>query len=70
MMGAVLASRSPSGSELPDMGFEDIGSDDFLKAELRPDTQIVINPESDRLQVLEPFSAWDKNEMEGIENLT
>jgi len=67
--GSSFSFSSPSGSELPDMGFEDIGSDDFLKAELRPDTQIVINPESDRLQVLEPFSAWDKNEMEELKIL-
>ena len=67
--GSSFSFTSPSGSELPDMGFEDIGSDDFLKAELRPDTQIVINPESDRLQVLEPFSAWDKNEMEELKIL-
>ena len=55
--------ESPSGSELPEMGFEKIGSDDFLKAELRPNTQIVINSESDRLQVLKPFSKWDGKEM-------
>ena len=55
--------ESPSGSELPEMGFEKIGSDDFLKAELRPNTQVVINSESDRLQVLEPFSKWDGKEM-------
>ena len=67
--GSSFSFAPPSGSELPDMGFEDIGSDDFLKAELRPDTQIVINPESDRLQVLEPFSAWDKNEMEELKIL-
>ena len=67
--GSSFSFSSPSGSELPDMGFEDIGSDDFLKAELRPDTQIVISPESDRLQVLEPFSAWDKNEMEELKIL-
>jgi aconitate hydratase len=67
--GSSFSFTSPSGSELPDMGFEDIGSDDFLKAELRPDTQIVISPESDRLQVLEPFSAWDNNEMEELKIL-
>ena len=67
--GSSFSFSSPSGSELPDMGFEDIGSDDFLKAELRPDTQIVINPESERLQVLEPFSAWDNNEMEELKIL-
>ena len=37
------------------MGFEKIGSDDFLKAELRPNTEIVIKEDSDRLQVLKPF---------------
>ena len=67
--GSSFSFTSPSGSELPDMGFEDIGSDDFLKAELRPDTQIVISPESERLQVLEPFSAWDNNEMEELKIL-
>ena len=55
--------ESPSGSELPEMGFEKVGSDDFLKAELRPNTQVVIDSDSDRLQVLEPFTKWDRNEM-------
>ena len=67
--GSSFSFSSPSGSELPDMGFEDIGSDDFLKAELRPDTQIVISPESERLQVLKPFSAWDNNEMKELKIL-
>ena len=67
--GSSFSFSSPSGSELPDMGFEDIGSDDFLKAKLRPDTQIVIKPESERLQVLAPFSAWNNNEMEELKIL-
>ena len=61
--------ESPIGSELPEMGFEKIGSDDFLKAELRPDTQVVIKPESDRLQVPEPFAQWNENEMENLKIL-
>jgi aconitase A len=40
-----------------------------LKAELRPDTQVVIKPESDRLQVLEPFSQWNEKEMENLKVL-
>ena len=67
--GSSFSFKSPTGSELPDMGFEEIGSDDFLKAELRPDTQVVINPDSERLQVLTPFSAWDNNEMEDLKIL-
>ncbi len=60
---------SPHGSELPELGFEDSSSEDFLKAELRPEAQIVINPESKRLQVLEPFDAWDNNEMKDLKIL-
>ena len=67
--GTSFSFSSPTGSELPNMGFEEIGSDDFLKAELRPDTQIVINPKSERLQVLAPFFEWDKNEMEELKIL-
>jgi len=67
--GSSFSFKSPTGSELPDMGFEEIGSDDFLKAELRPNTQVVINPDSERLQVLTPFSAWDNNEMEDLKIL-
>ena len=51
------------------MGFEKIGSDDFLKAELRPNTEIVIKEESDRLQVLEPFMEWNKEEMNNLKIL-
>ena len=67
--GGGFTFESPVGSELPEMGFEKIGSDDFLKAELRPDTQVVIKPESDRLQVLEPFAQWNENEMENLKIL-
>ena len=51
------------------MGFEKIGSDDFLKAELRPDTKIIIKEDSDRLHVLEPFVEWDKEEMNNLKIL-
>ena len=67
--GESFTFESPIGSELPEMGFEKIGSDDFLEAELRPDTQIVIKPGSDRLQALEPFAKWDKKEMKNLKVL-
>ena len=67
--GDTFTFESPIGSELPEMGFEKIGSDDFLKADLRPDTQVIIKPESDRLQVLEPFSQWNEKEMENLKVL-
>ena len=67
--GSCFSFESPIGSELPEMGFEKIGSDDFLKAELRPNTEIVIKEESDRLQVLEPFMEWNKEEMNNLKIL-
>ena len=51
------------------MGFEKIGSDDFLKAERRPNTEIVIKEKSNRLQVLEPFMEWNKEEMNNLKIL-
>ena len=67
--GSSFSFESPIGSELPEMGFEKIGSDDFLKAELRPNTEIAIKEESDRLQVLEPFMEWNKEEMNNLKIL-
>ena len=67
--GSSFSFESPSGSELPEMGFEKIGSDDFLKAELRPNTEVAINPDSDRLQVLKPFVKWNKEEMNDLKIL-
>ena len=67
--GSSFSFESPTGSELPEMGFEKIGSDDFLKAELRPDTEIVIKEDSDRLQVLKPFAEWNKKEMNNLKIL-
>ncbi len=49
----------PVGEELPDQGF-DPGESGFLPPP--PDSggiQVVVRPDSDRLQLLEPFAAWD-----------
>ena len=67
--GSSFSFEPPSGSELPEMGFEKIGSDDFLKAELRPNTEVAINPDSDRLQVLKPFVKWNEEEMNDLKIL-
>jgi aconitate hydratase len=55
--GVVL--EPPVGEELPSRGFES-GEAGFLAP--APDAaavEIVVNPSSDRLQLLEPFPAWD-----------
>ncbi|MCB1258225.1 MAG: aconitate hydratase, partial [Microthrixaceae bacterium] len=52
----------PVGQELPDQGFTP-GENTFIAPpEDRSSVTVQINPESDRLQALEPFAAWDGND--------
>jgi aconitate hydratase len=49
----------PSGLELPPKGY-DPGQDTFqAPPEDRASIQVQVSPESDRLQLLEPFKPWD-----------
>ncbi|MDQ1402622.1 MAG: aconitate hydratase [Actinomycetota bacterium] len=49
----------PVGEELPGKGFES-GEEGFLAPpDDRSGVEVVVDPKSDRLQLLEPFSAWD-----------
>lgn len=56
----------PTGMELPQKGFavEDAGYQ--APAENGENVQVIVNPESDRLQLLEPFAAWDGNDYKGL----
>jgi aconitate hydratase len=49
----------PSGSELPPAGF-DPGQDTFQPPpEDRVAVQVIVDPKSNRLQLLQPFQPWD-----------
>ena len=67
--GQKVKLTEPQGIEMPLKGFavEDNGyqapADDGSKIE------VMVNPESDRLQVLEGFPAWDGNDMTGLKLL-
>ncbi len=52
---------SPYGDELPKNGFE---KDDqgYIPPQPNPDVEIKVNPESERLQLLEKFPPWDGND--------
>jgi aconitate hydratase len=51
--------RAPLGDELPTKGFEDAVSG-FLAPPSDPSAvAVVVRPDSERLQLLEPFPAWD-----------
>ncbi len=57
--GEQIKLQEPTGHELPPKGYavEDAG---YLAPNKDKDTQVVIDPKSQRLQVLEPFAPWDE----------
>ncbi len=59
----------PTGSELPQKGFavEDNGYQ--APASDGSGVEIVVNPESDRLQLLTPFTAWNGEDIKGMKLL-
>ncbi|CAH6719122.1 homocitrate dehydratase, mitochondrial [[Candida] jaroonii] len=55
----------PEGNELPDEGFIK-GRNEFypeLNPQPKPDVKVEVSPESDRLQILEPFQPWSGEEL-------
>ena len=56
----------PSGEELPAKGFEP-GEDGFVAPPAdRSAVDVVVRPDSDRLQLLEPFPPWDGRDFVGL----
>jgi aconitate hydratase len=57
---------APSGEELPTKGFavEDAGYQ--APAEDGSNVEVVVNPKSDRLQILTPFEKWDGRDYTGL----
>jgi len=59
--------EAPHGRELPDIGFETRFDGFVLPAELGNDLpQVVVAPNSKRLQLLTPFEAWDGADYEEL----
>jgi len=59
----------PSGEELPSKGFavEDAGY--VAPAEDGSKVQVIVDPKSSRLQLLEPFPAWEGTDLKGLKLL-
>jgi aconitate hydratase len=56
----------PAADELPDKGF-DPGDSGFLPPAEKPETvDVVVQPGSERLELLEPFPAWDGEDLRGL----
>ncbi len=59
----------PKGIELPEKGFDVKDNGYLAPAEDGSNVEVVVNPESDRLQLLTPFPAWDGKDIEGMKLL-
>ncbi|MCX6281329.1 MAG: aconitate hydratase [Bacteroidetes bacterium] len=64
--GVAVKLDEPQGYELPPRGF-DVKDTGFLAPpENKEGISIAVNPGSSRLQLLEPFDAWDGNDIKGM----
>ena len=64
--GTEVFLEAPEADELPSKGY-DPGENGFQAPASDPSTvSIVVKPDSDRLQLLEPFAAWDGKDYTGL----
>lgn len=55
----------PSGDDLPRLGFDVDDPGYIAPAEDGSNVEVIVSPESDRLQLLEEFPAWDGHNITG-----
>lgn len=60
---------APSGYELPVKGFDVEDAGYQAPAEDGSDVNVIVSPESQRLQLLEPFPAWEGTDLKGLKLL-
>lgn len=58
--------EGPTGIEKPDAGFEVKDPGYIPPAEDASQVEVQVSPDSERLQLLEPFDSWDGNDMKGL----
>lgn len=67
--GEEVMLKEPTGFELPPKGFDVKDAGYQAPAEDGSNIQVVVNPESKRLQLLEPFKAWEGTDLKGLKLL-
>ena len=67
--GGIVKFQEPSGSELPDKGFDVKDNGYQAPAKDGKDIDVIINPNSERLQFLEPFKEWNGKNILGVKLL-
>ncbi len=64
--GTKIKFEPPQGDELPVSGFAE-GEEGFVApAENGDNVEVIVGPESERLQLLEPFPVWDGNDFDKL----
>ncbi|MBB3188021.1 aconitate hydratase [Microbacter margulisiae] len=56
----------PIGSELPENGFQQVDKGCLLPSDEGDAVSVEIHPDSQRLQILQPFDSWDGNDLLGL----
>ena len=67
--GKIVKFKEPIGSELPDKGFDVEDNGYQAPANDGNDIEVVINPNSERLQFLKPFEKWNGKNILGVKLL-
>jgi aconitate hydratase len=67
--GEDIRLEPPSADELPDKGFDPGESGFVAPAADGSSVEVVVKPDSERLELLAPFAAWDGNDFSGMQVL-
>ncbi len=67
--GKAVKLDPPSGDELPQKGFAVDDPGYQAPAQDGSKVQVIVNPKSDRLQLLEPFKPWEGTDLHGLKLL-
>lgn len=67
--GESVKLEAPSGDELPTKGFDVEDAGYQAPAEDGSGIEVIVNPDSKRLQLLTPFNAWDGKDLNGLKLL-
>lgn len=67
--GEEVKLKEPTGFELPSKGFDVEDAGYQAPAEDGSHVQVIVNPDSKRLQLLEPFKAWEGTDLYGLKLL-
>lgn len=65
-LGEEVMLDEPSGAELPPLGFDVLDAGYQAPAESGDKIEIIVNPESERLQLIAPFAKWNGEDYRGL----